>query len=251
VNIAGAIADYTPNVVIVTGAANGIGRSITLRLADEGFDVAVNDIPEQLEKSNEVVKLIKAKSKKALAVVGDVSVEADVEKLVAETVKELGGVDAMIANAGIGAGSSILQLDMNMFDRVIAVNLRGVMLCYKHASIQMVKQQRGGRLIAASSVIGKKAIPYATSCCASKLAVRAISQSTSVLRQHLEGVNFNASYGGMSCRCNLDIDAVVADTASQLLNFTIWTGRASTCHRFWHTTVPDLDSWMREVQLQL
>jgi len=174
-----AIADYTPNVAIVTGAAKGIGRSIALRLAADGFDVAVNDIPEQLEKLNEVVELIKARGKKALAVTGDVSVEADVERLVAETVKALGGVDAMIANAGIGAGSSILQLDMQAFDRVIAVNLRGVMLCYKHASIQMVKQQRGGRLVAASSVIGKKAIPYATAYCASKFAVRAVSQSTS------------------------------------------------------------------------
>ncbi|THH31706.1 hypothetical protein EUX98_g2450 [Antrodiella citrinella] len=171
------IADYTPKVAIVTGAAKGIGRAIALRLADDGFDVVVNDIPQQLASLQELVDLIKAKGKNAVAVVGDVSVEEDVERLVAETVQVLGGVDVMIANAGTGGFGTIFNVDMNNFDRVIAVNLRGVVLCYKYAAIQMRKQKRGGRLIAASSVLGKKAVPNLQAYCASKFGVRAVSQS--------------------------------------------------------------------------
>ena len=103
------VADYTPNVAIVTGASRGIGRAIALRLADDGFDVTVNDVPQQKEQLEEVVSLIQAKGKKALAVLGDVSVEADVERLVAETAKELGGVDVMVANAGITGGQALID----------------------------------------------------------------------------------------------------------------------------------------------
>ena len=103
------IADYTPNVAIVTGAARGIGRGIALRLADDGFDVTVNDIPAHKALLDEVVSLINGKGKKGLAVVGDVSVEADVERIVAETVKELGGVDVMVANAGIASASPLIE----------------------------------------------------------------------------------------------------------------------------------------------
>ena len=103
------IADYTPNVAIVTGAAQGIGRAIALRLADDGFDVTVNDISPQKERLDELVELIKTKGKRALAVTGDVSVEADVERLVAETAKELGGVDVMVANAGISISQHLLD----------------------------------------------------------------------------------------------------------------------------------------------
>lgn len=98
------VATYTPNTAIITGAAQGIGRAIAVRLAEDGFDVTVNDVAEQAEKLNGVVATIRAKGRKALAVLGDVSVEDDVKQLVEKTVEELGGLDVMVANAGI-AGS--------------------------------------------------------------------------------------------------------------------------------------------------
>ena len=100
------VAAYTPNVAIVTGAAKGIGRAIAVRLAEDGFDVTVNDVAEQADKLDEVVATIRAKGRKALAVLGDVSVEDDVKQLVEKTVEELGGVDVMVANAGIAGGLS-------------------------------------------------------------------------------------------------------------------------------------------------
>ncbi|TCD65284.1 hypothetical protein EIP91_002846 [Steccherinum ochraceum] len=178
------IGDYTPNVAVVTGAARGIGRAIALRLADDGFDVAVNDISSSKSALEDVKNLIESKGKNAIAVTGDVSVEADVENLIAETVKVLGGIDVMVANAGVASGGKFLDLDISSFDRVISINLRGVMLCYLLAARQMVKQKRGGRLIGASSVFGKRGVAYNQAYCASKFAVRGLTQSVAKEVRH-------------------------------------------------------------------
>ena len=85
-------------VAIVTGAAQGIGLSIALRLADDGLDVAVNDISSKTEVLNDVVKQIEAKGRRALVVPGDVSKEEDVQQMVEKTVEVLGGLDVVSFN---------------------------------------------------------------------------------------------------------------------------------------------------------
>lgn len=82
-------------IAIVTGAARGIGRSIALKLADDGLDVAVNDIAQQKENLDEVVKEVEAKGRKAVVIIGDVSKEEDVKAMVIKTVEALGGVDCV------------------------------------------------------------------------------------------------------------------------------------------------------------
>ena len=114
-------------VAIVTGAAQGIGRAIALKLADDGLDVAVNDIAPQLSKLNDVVEEIKAKGRNSVAVVADVSKEDEVKEMIEKTVEVLGGVDCvcllaflpfsllilsssqMIANAGIVPAKNLLD----------------------------------------------------------------------------------------------------------------------------------------------
>ncbi|TCD62649.1 hypothetical protein EIP91_006602 [Steccherinum ochraceum] len=182
------IAEYTPQVAIVTGAAKGIGRAIALRLASDGFKVVVNDRLAQEDALNALAVEIPSLGRDAteataseevrtLVVTGDVSVEADVDKLIRETVKVFGGVDAVIANAGIALGGVFLEYSMNDLDQVLAVNVRGVMLCFQRAARQMVKQKRGGRLIAASSMYGQRGVAYNQAYCASKFAVRGLCQS--------------------------------------------------------------------------
>ena len=84
---------YTPHVAIVTGAAQGIGRAVAQRLAEDGIDVAVNDISSKEEQLNEVVEELRKKGRRAIAVPGDVSAEADVIAIVEKAAKELGSVD--------------------------------------------------------------------------------------------------------------------------------------------------------------
>lgn len=82
-------------VAIVTGAAQGIGLSIALRLADDGLDVAINDIPSKAGELREVVTQIQAKGRRCIAVPADVSQEEDVQGMVAQVVDQLGGLDVV------------------------------------------------------------------------------------------------------------------------------------------------------------
>ncbi|TFY76370.1 hypothetical protein EWM64_g7643 [Hericium alpestre] len=133
-------------VAIITGAAQGIGRAIVVRLAADGFDVAVNDLPNdaQVAKLTELAEEIRATGRKAILVPGDVSQEAVVEKMVTDAVEQLGGVDVMVANAGICELSPIVSTTVEQWDATQATNLRGVFLCFKHAGKQMLAQGRPG-----------------------------------------------------------------------------------------------------------
>ncbi|KAG9101152.1 hypothetical protein FS749_009871 [Ceratobasidium sp. UAMH 11750] len=169
-----------PRTAIVTGAAQGIGRAIALRLAADGIDVAVNDIPQKQDKLLELVKEIELAGLKSIAIPGDVSKEDDVKSMVAKTVAELGGLDIMVANAGIYEWYSILDMPEESFDKVMGVNCKGVLFCYRAAAAQMIKQGRGGRIIGASSVYGHRAQGSIVSYVTSKFAVRAITQTAAL-----------------------------------------------------------------------
>ncbi|KAL5504021.1 hypothetical protein ACEPAH_8094 [Sanghuangporus vaninii] len=182
---------YAPRVAVVSGAAQGIGYAIPQRLADDGLDVA---------------------GRRAIAVPGDVSSEADVICMVERTATELGSVDVMIANAGIPAIASFLETSGEMFDSVYAVNVRGVFFCFKHAALQMIKQGRGGRLtilqfhLIVQSQINflklRARTPNLTAYSASKFAVRGLTQTASIeLRRH--GITAN-SYASGYIRTILD-----------------------------------------------
>jgi len=170
----------TPRVAIVTGAAQGIGYVIAHRLADDGLDVAINDISSKSARVDEVVREIQKKGRKSVAVLADVSVEDDVKAMVQKTVKELGGLDCMIANAGIVPIGPFLESSVQQLERTLSINVCGTMLCFKYAALQMVEQGRGGRLIAASSAAGKEAMAYLSAYSASKFAVRGLVQAVAL-----------------------------------------------------------------------
>ncbi len=88
----------TTRVALVTGAARGIGRAIALRLAEDGLDVAVNDIPSTSE-LDDVVREIESKGRRSVAVPADVSLEAGVEKIIQQVVQNLGGLDVVSSSA--------------------------------------------------------------------------------------------------------------------------------------------------------
>ncbi|EMD34718.1 hypothetical protein CERSUDRAFT_158320 [Gelatoporia subvermispora B] len=184
-----AVASAT-RVAIVTGAAQGIGLSIALRLADDGLDIAVNDITPKSDLLQAVVSDIQAKGRRAIAVPADVTSEEEVKGMVEKVVEELGTVDVMVANAGILILRKLLDSSVEEWERVMSVNVRGVMLCYKYAAAQMIKQGHGGRIIGASSSAGKRGAALMSAYCASKFAVRGLTQSLAVeMRGHNITVN--------------------------------------------------------------
>ncbi|EJD06778.1 NAD-binding protein [Fomitiporia mediterranea MF3/22] len=182
---------YTPCVAIVTGSSQGIGYEIAHRLADDGIDVVINDIPSKQAQIDKVVEELRKKGRRALGIPADVSKEADVISLVEKTAQELGGVDIMIANAGITNRNSFIDTTVETFDTIYSINMRGVFLCYKHAALQMIKQGRGGRLIAASSSAGKQGIQNLVAYSGTKFAIRGMTQAASIeLYRH--GITVNA-----------------------------------------------------------
>ncbi|KAJ1303554.1 hypothetical protein OPQ81_011738 [Rhizoctonia solani] len=179
-------------VAVVTGAARGIGRAIALHLAADGVDVTVSDLLDKQDALDQLVKEIEAAGRKSIAVVCDVTKESEVQDLVKKTVDTFGGLDIMVANAGIhGAHVSLIDCTDEIFDRFIDVNLKGVLYCYRAAAVQMIKQGRGGRIIGASSGSGLRARPGAGGYCASKFGVRAITQ-TAALEWGQYGITVNS-----------------------------------------------------------
>ncbi|KAL5632066.1 hypothetical protein ACGC1H_000178 [Rhizoctonia solani] len=183
-------------VAIVTGAAQGIGRAIALKLASDGNDVAVNDINTKQNELEQLVEEIKNLGQKAIAITGDVCKESEVHNMVAKTVDALGSLDIMVANAGTHVAASILDVTDEIFDRIMNINCKGVLYCYRAAAVQMIKQGKGGRIIGASSVWGLKAGKLNAAYCASKFAVRAITQ-TAALEWGQHNITVNAYAPGL------------------------------------------------------
>ncbi|KAJ7157999.1 short chain oxidoreductase [Mycena crocata] len=164
---------------LVTGAAQGLGRAIALQLAEDGFDVAVNDVSGNSENLETLVDEIRKKGRGCSKCVADVSNEDQVVAMVELVVKEHGGLDVMVANAGVlgRQGLAFTEVTLEEWDRVMNINARGIFLCYKYAGRQMIKQGRGGRIIGASSYAGKQSTPGQAVYSASKFAVRGLTQA--------------------------------------------------------------------------
>ena len=180
-------------VALVTGGGQGIGRAIALRLAKEGADVAVNDL--SLDVAVQVADAVRLLGGRSLPLVGDVSDERAVEGMVATCLRTFGHLDILVNNAGIGPIHPLLDCSTEEFDRVFAVNVRGVFLCARAAARHMVRR-RYGRILNAASVCGLRASPYFVPYCASKAAVIALTQGLAhELAPH--GITVNAYCPGI------------------------------------------------------
>ncbi|KAJ7776555.1 NAD-P-binding protein [Mycena maculata] len=164
----------------VTGAAQGMGRAIALRLAADGFNEDfpdVCDLPAKKSLLDGVKQEIVTNFQRESAVVlGDVSSETDVKEMVSNVTRNLGSLDVMVANAGIFRAAPLIETSSQDFDAILATNARGVFLCYRYAALQMIAQGRGGRIIGASSIAGRTGWPGGTAYSASKFAVRGLTQ---------------------------------------------------------------------------
>ncbi|QRV74356.1 Enoyl-(Acyl carrier protein) reductase [Ceratobasidium sp. AG-Ba] len=130
--------------VIVTGGSQGIGLALVRRLAQDGFNVILNDLPSKYEAGQAAAKSISnATGQRVIFMGGDVSKEDDVEALVQRAVEEFGGLDVMVANAGVCTVNSIMDTSLEEWNLNMNVNALGAMFCYRSAARQMIKQGRG------------------------------------------------------------------------------------------------------------
>jgi NAD(P)-dependent dehydrogenase (short-subunit alcohol dehydrogenase family) len=148
-------------VAVITGAGGGIGRAHALLFASEGAKVVVNDLGGSRDGSgaahsaaDTVVQEIRAAGGSAAPNYDSVATLEGARNIVASAVKEFGGLDIIVNNAGILRDKTLLKMDEAMFDVVIQVHLKGTWACMQAAAARMVEQGRGGRIINTSSVAG-------------------------------------------------------------------------------------------------
>ena len=211
---------FDGKVALVTGAGGGIGRATAIGFAREGAKVVVSDV--SAAGGQATVEAIEAAGGTAIFVKADVSLDRDVQTLVATTVSRFGRLDCAFNNAGINELAKS-EWDEAVFDRSIAINLKGVMLCMKYEIEQMLKNG-GGTIVNTSSInglVGNAAQPAYT---AGKHGVIGLTR-TAALRYARQGIRVNAVCPGAIQTAMLDQAMAASPQAKQYIEAMTPLGR--------------------------
>jgi len=198
-------------IVVITGAARGIGQSIALRLAEEGADIAACDV--KAEWLDETLEKVRALGRRAEAYGVDVSKSDQVQAGVDAIQKDFGRIDVVVNNAGITRDGLIIRMSEEDWDLVMDINLKGTFLMTKAAAKYMMKQ-RSGTFVNIASVIGLMGNPGQANYGASKAAV---SNLTKTVAKELaaRGIRANAIAPGF-IKTKMT-DALTEDVRNQML----------------------------------
>lgn len=216
-------------VIVITGASSGLGEASARHLAAQGAIVVLG--ARRAERINALYKEIKDKGGKALALVTDVTKSDQVKHLVDAAVKEFGRIDVMLNNAGVMPQSPLERLKIDEWDRLIDVNIKGVLYGIA-AALPHMKQQQSGHIINVSSVAGHKIRAGAVVYAATKHAVRALSEG---LRLEVKPYNIRTTI--------ISPGAVATELADSIVEPDI----SATIHKFYETMAIPADSFARAV----
>jgi len=181
-------------VALVTGAGLGIGKAIAERLTRDGFAVAINDV--SVDTAEACAETLRSGGATATAVPADVGKRDQVFAMVKKTVADLGRLDVMVSNAGIVQVDPILTITEEAFDRLFAINVKGVLWCAQAAAQQMIEQGDGGKIINAASSAAHTSHAVLGTYGSSKFCVRAL---THVMAQEFapHGITVNSYCPGI------------------------------------------------------
>ena len=140
-------------VALVTGAAQGMGRAIAIRLANEGASIVATDINGKLVEQTSID--IRELGHEAIAVEADIGDIEDISRVVEEALNAFGRIDILVNNAGVTRYADIMDLTAEDWDRIHRVNARGVFFCLQRVAREMIDQGDGGRIINIASIAGK------------------------------------------------------------------------------------------------
>ncbi|ATW24656.1 3-oxoacyl-[acyl-carrier-protein] reductase [Candidatus Formimonas warabiya] len=165
-------------VALVTGGSRGIGRTVALKLAQEGCRVAVNyvDFDRNQEEAEEVVSLIKKAGGQALSVKGDVANFEEVESMMREVSEYFGRIDILVNNAGITRDNLLMRMKEEDWDAVININLKGTFHCCKSV-VKLMMKQKYGKIVNVASVVGLMGNAGQTNYAASKAGIIGFTKS--------------------------------------------------------------------------
>lgn len=203
---------FEGKAAIVTGASRGIGREIALQLAKEGARVAVNYSGSK-DKADEVVQLIKDAGGEAFAIQADVSNQESVKNLIDETIATFGSIDILVNNAGITRDNLLMRMKEDEWDDVIDINLKGVFLCTKGVTRQMMRQ-RAGKIVNVASIVGVSGNPGQANYVAAKAGVIGLTKTTA---KELASRNINVNAVAPGFITTEMTDALNDDIKEQML----------------------------------
>jgi NAD(P)-dependent dehydrogenase (short-subunit alcohol dehydrogenase family) len=180
---------FEDKAVVITGGGGGIGRATAVRLAAEGARIAAVDVSKA--GLAETVAAVERAGGRAVAIEADVTRDAEVARYVAAAQSALGGIDGFFNNAGIlGETRPLTDYSEEMFDRVIAINLKGVWLGLKHVA-RVMKAQGAGAIVNTASIAGLRGTPGLVAYTASKHAVVGMTR-TGAMELSRHGIRVNA-----------------------------------------------------------
>ena len=175
-------------VAIVTGASSGIGRAVALRFGQEGAHVCVNGLAH-MDEAEAVAAQIRQMGRRATAVKADVSRLADIDAMVAATIREFGRVDILVNNAGIMHIRSVMETTEEVWDRTMDINLKGHFFCAQKVIPHMIAQEKG-RIINLGSIFGETGVPNACVYGVTKIGIHGMTKMMAIeLAPHRITVN--------------------------------------------------------------